>query len=640
MKRVITLRLCLVIILSMFVTTFLSYCLLVKSAKEAMYDNSLIRINQIAQIIEQNDTDTMQLKEGLKEDYFIRAKAAAYIVQNHPNVVGDLDEMKKIVSLLQIDELHLFDTKGTLYSGSEPKYYDYTFYSGEQMRFFLPMLEDRALQLCQEITPNTAESKLMQYIAVWREDGRGIVQIGMEPVRLLEAMEKNELSHIFSMITVENGVTIFAVNTKTGEILGSSGDALTGKNAEEIGLDLSQDNLDKRAFTAEINGEKNYCVVQLAGHVLVGVSSAYENLYRSVSDNMMLVIISLFILSVIIISLILMMLDRFIINRIYEIISGMKKIASGDLDHHVEVVNLPEFVELSDNINSLVKSLLGTTNKLSLVFQNVNVPIAVYEYNPDMKRVLATSKIGSILMLSAQELSEVLSDRDVFYEKIRQACANPHGQEKDVYQLNSDTTRYVKINSYQEGHSTLGVLVDVTAEIVEKQEIKQQRDIDLLTGLFNRRAFYYEMDRIFSCPKLLGTAAFLMADLDNLKYVNDHWGHEYGDRLLSRAADLLKSCIAPHKIVSRIGGDEFVLVIYGAGSQDEIQSYLDDLYSRITESWINVPDKEMMPIRISGGYVFYPEYNKDYRELLHLADQAMYQVKNGGKGYFRKYQPD
>ena len=56
--------------------------------------------------------------------------------------------MRKIASLLQVDELHLFDMEGRLYAGSEPKYYDYTFRSGEQMQFFLPMLDDVDLQLC------------------------------------------------------------------------------------------------------------------------------------------------------------------------------------------------------------------------------------------------------------------------------------------------------------------------------------------------------------------------------------------------------------------------------------------------------------------------------------------------------------
>lgn len=640
MKRVITLRLCIVIILSMFVTTFLSYYLLVKSSRDAAYYNSLLRINQISQIIEQNDADIIELKENLKEDYFIRAKAAAYMVQNFPEVIGNLYEMKKIASLLQVDELHLFDKEGTLFTGTEPKYYNYTFHSGEQMEFFLPMLDDYSLKLCQEVTPNTAEGKLMQYIAVWREDKKGIVQIGMEPKRLLRAMENNELSHIFTMVTVEKGMTIFAADRETGEILGASDTTLVGKNMDVIGLDNLKDNWDQRAVTTDINGEKNYCVIENTGQLLVGVSSTYDNLYQNVSDNMILVVISLFALSVVIISLILTMMDKFIINRIYEIINGMKQIAAGDLDYHVEVVNLPEFVELSDNINNLVMSLLGTTNKLSLIFQNVNLQIAVYEYNPDMKRVLATSKIGEILMLPEEELNKALSNQNIFNEKIRKLCAKPYEQEKNVYELAAAPPRYVKIISYQEGHSTLGIIVDVTDEILEKQEIKQERDIDLLTGIFNRRAFYAEMDNIFQHSEVLGIAALLMIDLDNLKYVNDHWGHEYGDKLLSRAADLLNNCRAPQKVVSRFGGDEFVLMIYGAGSQKEIQEYIDDLYYKISNSCIEMPGSETMPVRMSGGYVFYPEYNMNYRELLHLADQAMYQVKNGTKGCFKRYEPD
>lgn len=638
MKRVITLRLCFVILLSMFVTAFLSYCLLVKSSREAMHHSSLIRINQIAQIIEKNDADIVQLKENLKEDYYIRAEAAAYIVQNYPEVTENLDEMKKVASLLQIDEIHLFDTEGTLYNGSEPKYYNYTFYSGEQMQFFLPMLNDYSLKLCQEVTPNTAEGKLMQYIAVWREDRKGIVQIGMEPKRLLDAMEKNGLSHIFTMIPVEDGLTIFAADLETGEILGASDALLAGKDAKELGFDFSRENLHKEVFLTEFNGEKLYCVVRQVGQVLVGVSSTEKAINQNISNNMVLVVISLFILSIVIILLILMMLDKFVINRIYEIISGMKKIAAGDLDHHVEVAALPEFVELSEAINSMVISLLGTTNKLSLVFQNVNIQIAVYEYNPDMKRVLATSKIGDILLLSGEELSKALANRDIFYEKIKEICENPYGQEKDVYQLKVNPPHYVRINSYQEGRSTLGVIVDVTEEIIEKQEIKQERDMDLLTGIYNRRAFYSELEHIFQNPAAIGMAAFLMVDLDNLKYINDHWGHEYGDRLLSQAADILKSCKAPNKVVSRFGGDEFALMIYGADSQEEIQGYLDDLYSAAAAAVILVPQKETVPVCMSGGYVFYPEYEKDYREMIYLADQAMYQVKNGTKGYFLKYE--
>lgn len=641
MKKAITIRLCIVIALSMTATAVLSYYLQIKSAKEALFSNAELRINQVREILYKNDEEIEKLKDSLEEDYFIRAKAAAYIVQNQPEVIGDLEEMRKIASLLQVDELHLFDTKGRLFDGSEPRYFDYTFESGEQMQFFLPMLEDTALQLCQQITPNTAEGKLMQYIAVWREDHQGIVQIGMEPKRLLEAMEKNELSHIFQLMTTEEGISIFAMDLDTGVILGSTDNSLTGKNAEDIGLDLSAQMPEKvrQSTGIIINGEVNYCVTEAADHILLGVSSTHEKLYQNVPANMGLIIFSLCFLSLAVIFLLIGMLDRMIVRGIFETIEGTKRIAAGDLDYRVEIKHLPEFERLSSNLNQMVESLLETTGKLSLVFQNVDIPIAVYEYNQDMKRVLATNKIGEILQMTEDELCSVLSEREKFSSKIAEICSNPYELEKDVYHISRDREQihYVKIKYYQENGRTLGIVVDMTEEIIEKQQIERERDIDLLTTLLSRRAFFDRMDALLQEPEEMKTAMLLMADLDNLKYVNDHWGHEYGDKMLKLAASLLQSCDAPNIITARLGGDEFVLVIYGADSEQEIEEYLESLYARIRKSELKMPDGEQVGVSLSGGYLYYPECSGSIRELLKLADETMYKIKKSTKGSFLRY---
>ena len=156
---------------------------------------------QIQQILTENQVESQQAKEEYRAQCLLRANAAAYIIQSSDTDLSDQAEMTRIAELLQVDELHIFDTGGTIIAGSEPKYFGYHFNSGEQMQFFLPMLADRGLELCQDVTPNTAEGKLMQYAAVWREDGAGIVQIGVTPARVLAAMEKTELSYIFSLLT-------------------------------------------------------------------------------------------------------------------------------------------------------------------------------------------------------------------------------------------------------------------------------------------------------------------------------------------------------------------------------------------------------------------------------------------------------
>lgn len=643
MKKAITVRLCIMIAFSMVVTAFLGYWLQVESAKEFMHTNAALRINQVKEILEKNDIEIEELNENLKEDYFIRAKAAAYIVQNHPEVIGNLTETRKIASLLQVDELHLFDEGGRLYAGSEPKYFDYTFESGEQMQFFLPMLEDKTLQLCQKVMPNTAEGKQMQYIAVWREDGQGIVQIGMEPVRLLAAMKKNELSHIFEMMTTEVGVAIFAVDLQSKRVVGATNQNLLGVSAEELGMSLPDSWQQGERVLAEsmIEGVKNHCVVEVVDNIAVVVSNTYHKMYHNIPANMAIVICSLCFLAIVVIFLILRMLDRIIINGIYGIIDGTKKIAAGDLDYRVEIAQFPEFANLSSNLNHMVERLLETTRKLSLVFQNVDIPVAVYEYNQDMKRVLATNKIGDILQVPEEELEQVLADRNYFAEKIRERCSQPYDLEKEVYLLDGEgeEKRYIKIKSYQEEGKTLGIVVDMTAEIIEKQQIEMERDVDLLTTLFTRRAFFKKMENLLENTEELKAAAVLMTDLDNLKFINDTWGHEYGDKLLKTAADLLLNCEAPHKLAARLSGDEFVLVIYGADSQEEAEGYLNHLYEQIQATEIDMTDGDKVQVSMSGGYVLFQEPLGNCRKLLKLADQTMYQVKKSTKGRFARYQP-
>ena len=77
-----------------------------------------------------------------------------------------------------------------------------TVYDGEQIGFFKPLLSDKSLRLCQDIAPNTAEGKKIQYAALWSDNGKFIVQVGMEQDSVKRATEKNELSYIFSLLRV------------------------------------------------------------------------------------------------------------------------------------------------------------------------------------------------------------------------------------------------------------------------------------------------------------------------------------------------------------------------------------------------------------------------------------------------------
>ena len=87
--------------------------------------------------------------------------------------------------------------------------------------------------------------------------------------------------------------------------------------------------------------------------------------------------------------------------------------------------------------------------------------------------------------------------------------------------------RYIKVTLSDNGQRCIGLVEDVTSAVMEKEAIEHERDHDLLTGLLNRRAFNRIMKHLFSKGSgVLKTAALVMMDLDDLKYVNDTYGHD------------------------------------------------------------------------------------------------------------------
>ncbi|MGI6200095.1 MAG: diguanylate cyclase [Christensenellales bacterium] len=620
-------RLSLIIIATLLFSLGLNYFLQIHSVRADMVQDSLERFWQIGQVLDQNEAESEQIQRDFKNNCLIRAKAAAYIVQYRPEIIGDQREMDKIAELLQVDEFHLFDQEGTIYAGSEPKYFGYNFNSGDQMRFFLPMLQDRDLELCQDVTPNTAEQKLMQYAAVWREDGEGIVQIGMEPQRVLDAMKKNELSYIFSLVTFDSGTTIYALDPDSYQVLGSTNPLHVDKTVQQLGIDPERVLGSPKGFPTQVDGQASYCVFSSMGSFILGRVTTDAALYESMNRNSLLLAGYLVLIAIIMIVSISVYLDGYIIEGIAAVNRKLLAITHGHLDEHVQVDTTPEFAQLSSHINAMVTSILDTTNKLSAVLDTAKVPIGVYEYNPGMKRVMATSRVPEILGLSAEQAQTVLQDYTLFEQTLDQVRCQPVDAERAIYRLPGEGTRYVRIESIQREHSTLGILLDVTEETLEKRRIEHERDVDQLTGLFNRRAFYQRMDALFVRPELLGLSVLIMIDADNLKQVNDLHGHESGDRYLQGIADLLRRVGDARSVIARLSGDEFVLFSYGHADAGAREAFVRRLQLTMNETSVELTDQVCVPVRFSMGCARQPEEALDYHWLLKCADERMYQQK-------------
>ncbi len=628
MKKQIALK------LSIFVVSILAILLIVnitfhyRSVLNDTEDSAFYTLDQLEAILDTNAESLETLTESLQEEYIIRVQAVAYILENID--ISTESEYAELATLLDVDEIHVFSSDGVIYEGSVAEYYGYNFESGEQMSFFLPLLEDTSLTLCQDITPNTAEDKPMMYIATWNSNASDIIQIGINPERILEEQSLNELSYIFGNLPTGDDIALFAIDASTGVISGSTVDSLLYLDCTDIGLNIDTLNTSGNGFYKKIEDTTCYCIFieyndSYLGYV-VDLSSILSTAYNSVITASVFFIITAFFLYLALLKII----DVTIIKDVENLIGKVSKIASGDLDTKVDIDSSYELQNLSTHINMMVSSLLNTTARMSHVLDFVDTGIAVYEYKPEMRRVFATRKLGDLLTIEPDELEILLDEKTLFEEKICTIKSHP-APEEGVY-MPTETT-YIKIETLDHNDGQYGVIIDVTEEVLRNRSIIYERDYDILTDIYNRRAFYREMDELFENPEELKECLIMALDMDNLKEINDTYGHDAGDRAIKISANLMKEIPTNKKVIGRIGGDEFLIFIYGENGRISLYQYIDHLRELFDESHIGSGPNDT-PIKMSAGYLMCSTPTISYHKLIKQADETLYTVKNGTKNQF------
>ncbi|WP_160317743.1 putative bifunctional diguanylate cyclase/phosphodiesterase [Pseudobacteroides cellulosolvens] len=183
--------------------------------------------------------------------------------------------------------------------------------------------------------------------------------------------------------------------------------------------------------------------------------------------------------------------------------------------------------------------------------------------------------------------------------------------------------------------SFIGTVLDITKQKKAEEQIRHMAYYDALTSLPNRHMLTdYLSQRIVMNKANNHRVAVIFIDLDRFKLINDTLGHNYGDKLLQETALRLKSCIGQNDIVSRYGGDEFVIII---DNTDE--NSVSQISNRIVSQFVNpfkLGSREVYTTP-SIGISFYPEDGQDVDTLIKNADTAMYRAKDNGKNNYQFY---
>ena len=198
------------------------------------------------------------------------------------------------------------------------------------------------------------------------------------------------------------------------------------------------------------------------------------------------------------------------------------------------------------------------------------------------------------------------------------------------------------INSVKNLNGEVDYRVALFYDITDKKKaddlVVKQANHDSLTGLPNRRMLYDRLEHeIKRCERNQKFLAVLFIDLDRFKEVNDFYGHDVGDELLKEAAQRISKIVRDTDTVSRLGGDEFTIILSSIDENFCVGSIAQEIIVELSKPFSCKGKKAYVSASI--GITIYPDDAKSTSSLLKNADRAMYRAKASGRGRYCYFTP-
>jgi len=178
------------------------------------------------------------------------------------------------------------------------------------------------------------------------------------------------------------------------------------------------------------------------------------------------------------------------------------------------------------------------------------------------------------------------------------------------------------------------LLISASADITEQKAFEDQlfrsAYYDELTGLPSRRVIEHRANKLLRSESLPGRFALAFLDIDNFKHINDYYGHAAGDGLLVEISKRLARDLRATDMLSRISGDEFLLLLHPVESEEEVADFVQSMLRRLKAPYF-IDGSEIFA-STSVGISLHPDHGRTFEALRQNADIAMYRVKSEGKG--------
>ena len=253
------------------------------------------------------------------------------------------------------------------------------------------------------------------------------------------------------------------------------------------------------------------------------------------------------------------------------------------------------------------------------------------------KRVYVSDYLKSVSSNSYTDLLVILLFSFVFY-----ALAINYNAFEQLYSFSraheelelDELFTLMMILSVALGVYSIRRVIELKKEVVQRklseEHVRQLAYFDSLTGLPNRALLKDRLIHIMQHAKRREILiAILFVDLDGFKSINDNYGHEAGDQVLKNVAERLNDSVRSGDTVSRLAGDEFIVVIEGVSSVDEMRQIIERVHSALSD--VHQLDDNEVFATPSIGVSVYPDDGEKCDMLIRNADRAMYEAKSKGK---------
>lgn len=304
-----------------------------------------------------------------------------------------------------------------------------------------------------------------------------------------------------------------------------------------------------------------------------------------------------------------------------------EQVARGDYKQRVSFLG-----EFSESFNIMVEQLEEREQKLEekskALAQSMELMISIMDAHKDW--IIVTDQETNEVIYNNRSHETAANEFDTGFMSLNQSPVIKNhlrltieNNERTSFVFQSiDDRRFYEICSYPlqwgERKALAHYISDVTKEETEKKKLSQIAYIDDLTGCYNRRYCMRSIDQMIMNKEIF---SLVMIDMNDLKYVNDSFGHSDGDVYICDVVHVIKESVRECDIVSRIGGDEFVLVLKNCDEETTVLK-MKDIFNEIVKI-----ERKYRP-SISYGIYYVDEKNElSTEELLKFSDERMYEFK-------------